>query len=113
MSDDHEERPVPVRGVERSLTVRLGGLGGFDLRPTRVFLWGGGEREATERVLPLGSAPRSLQIPRRPREVRAGSVEVRTVDGEIQVRGPMLLRCYRDGSDPKDGDGWLPTASDS
>lgn len=29
--------------------------------------------------------------------------------GEIQVRGPMLLRCYRDGSDPKDPDGWLST----
>ena len=30
-------------------------------------------------------------------------------DGEIRLRGPMLLRCYRDGSDPKDQDGWLPT----
>ncbi|MEY2436192.1 MAG: o-succinylbenzoate---CoA ligase [Acidimicrobiaceae bacterium] len=29
--------------------------------------------------------------------------------GEIHVRGPMLLRAYRDGSDPKDGVGWLPT----
>ena len=36
-------------------------------------------------------------------------VEVRAVDGELQVRGPMLLRCYRDGTDPKDADGWLPT----
>jgi len=30
-------------------------------------------------------------------------------DGEVHLRGPMLLRCYRDGTDPKDGDGWLPT----
>ena len=30
-------------------------------------------------------------------------------DGEIQLRGPMLLRCYRDGTDPKDADGWLST----
>ena len=30
-------------------------------------------------------------------------------DGEILVRGPMLLRAYRDGSDPKRADGWLPT----
>ena len=37
------------------------------------------------------------------------SVEVRAVDAELQVRGPMLLRCYRDGTDPKDADGWLPT----
>jgi len=29
--------------------------------------------------------------------------------GEVLVRGPMLLRCYRDGSDPKLADGWLPT----
>ena len=30
-------------------------------------------------------------------------------DGEVLVRGPMLLRCYRDGTDPRIGDGWLPT----
>jgi len=30
-------------------------------------------------------------------------------DGEIAVRGPMLLRAYRDGRDPKDADGWLRT----
>jgi len=35
--------------------------------------------------------------------------EVRIVDGEIQVRGPMVMRAYRDGSDPRDADGWLPT----
>jgi O-succinylbenzoic acid--CoA ligase len=28
---------------------------------------------------------------------------------EIRVRGPMLLRAYRDGSDPKDAQGWLST----
>lgn len=36
-------------------------------------------------------------------------VEVRAVDGELQVRGPMLLRAYRDGTDPKTADGWLAT----
>lgn len=37
-------------------------------------------------------------------------VEVRVgADGEIHLRGPMLLRTYRDGHDPKDPDGWLPT----
>lgn len=37
-------------------------------------------------------------------------VEVR-IDhaGEIHVRGPMLLRAYRDGNDPKSADGWYPT----
>ena len=37
------------------------------------------------------------------------SVDVRIVDGEIHLRCPMLLRCYRDGTDPKTHDGWLPT----
>ncbi|MFZ9629786.1 MAG: class I adenylate-forming enzyme family protein [Ilumatobacteraceae bacterium] len=29
--------------------------------------------------------------------------------GHIALRGPMLLRCYRDGTDPRTDDGWLPT----
>jgi O-succinylbenzoic acid--CoA ligase len=38
-------------------------------------------------------------------------VDVRVDDrtGEISLRGPMLLRAYRDGVDPKDGDGWFRT----
>lgn len=36
-------------------------------------------------------------------------VEVRVVDGEIQVKAPMLLRAYRDGTDPRTPDGWFPT----
>ena len=37
-------------------------------------------------------------------------VEIRLAgDGQILVRGPVLLRCYRDGTDPKTADGWLAT----
>jgi O-succinylbenzoic acid--CoA ligase len=38
-------------------------------------------------------------------------VEVRVdpTDDQIWVRGPMLLRGYRDGTDPKTSDGWLAT----
>jgi O-succinylbenzoic acid--CoA ligase len=36
-------------------------------------------------------------------------VEVRVLDGEVQLRAPMVLRCYRDGTDPKTADGWFPT----
>jgi O-succinylbenzoic acid--CoA ligase len=37
-------------------------------------------------------------------------VEITIIDtGEILIRAPMLLRCYRDGSTPVDGDGWLHT----
>lgn len=35
-------------------------------------------------------------------------VQLDILDGEIHVRGPMLLRTYRDGSVPL-VDGWLPT----
>jgi O-succinylbenzoic acid--CoA ligase len=30
-------------------------------------------------------------------------------DGEIRLRAPLLLRCYRDGHDPRDAQGWFPT----
>jgi O-succinylbenzoic acid--CoA ligase len=37
-------------------------------------------------------------------------VEVRIdADGEIHVRGPMLLRAYRDGTVPIDAQGWFAT----
>jgi O-succinylbenzoic acid--CoA ligase len=36
-------------------------------------------------------------------------VEVRAVDGELHIRSAGLLRCYRDGTDPKDPDGWYAT----
>ncbi|MGQ0434685.1 MAG: class I adenylate-forming enzyme family protein [Microthrixaceae bacterium] len=42
--------------------------------------------------------------------VALDGVELRVADdGEIHVRGPMLLRAYRDGVDPKLADGWYPT----
>jgi hypothetical protein len=78
-----DQTPARVRGVERSFQVQVGGLGGFELRPTRVFVWPGSERRGHERVLPLGSAPRSLTIPRRPRELQAGAVEVRTLGNPL------------------------------
>lgn len=37
-------------------------------------------------------------------------VEVRIdAENQIHLRGPMLLRTYRNATDPKDADGWLPT----
>lgn len=82
---ESENKPDRVRGVERSLEIRVGTLGGFDLRPTRFFLWTGEEREGNERVLPLGSAPRNLRIPRRPREIDAGPVHVRTLGNPLMT----------------------------
>jgi O-succinylbenzoic acid--CoA ligase len=38
-------------------------------------------------------------------------VEVRArPSGELEVRGPILFRCYRNGRDPKGSDGWFATA---
>jgi O-succinylbenzoic acid--CoA ligase len=42
-------------------------------------------------------------------EVRVGPRPAGDHDDEIWLRGPMLLRAYRDGHDPKTTDGWLPT----
>lgn len=37
-------------------------------------------------------------------------VELRVdAGGQLWVRSPTLLRCYRDGADPKTEDGWFPT----
>ncbi len=41
-------------------------------------------------------------------ELRIGDGTTGAV-GEILVRGPMVLRCYRDGTDPRLPGGWLPT----
>ena len=42
--------------------------------------------------------------------VALDGVEVEIADdGEIRVRCPMLMRCYRDGTSPIDADGWLAT----
>jgi O-succinylbenzoic acid--CoA ligase len=41
--------------------------------------------------------------------VALDGAEVRIADGQVHLRGPMLLRCYRDGSVPLNKDGWLPT----
>lgn len=35
--------------------------------------------------------------------------EVRVENQEILLRGPTLLRCYRDGTNPKTADGWFAT----
>jgi hypothetical protein len=84
-SETRRSKLERVRGVERSVEVQVGGLGGFELRPTRVFLWAGAEREGRERVLPLGSPPRTLIVPRRRRELRAGAVSVHTLGNPLMT----------------------------
>ena len=84
---DASESPKPARrrGVERSVHIQVGRLGGIDVRPTRIFLWGGEEREGRERIVSLGTPPRSLLIPRREREVQAGAVHVRSLGNPLMT----------------------------
>jgi hypothetical protein len=84
-AEEKETKPERIRGVERSLQVEVRGLGGFELRPTRVFVWGGAAREGNQRVLSLGSPPRSLTIPRRPRERQAGVLELRMLGNPVMT----------------------------
>jgi O-succinylbenzoic acid--CoA ligase len=41
--------------------------------------------------------------------IGGADVVIGPVDNEIRVRGPMLLRAYRDGRVPTDADGWFAT----
>ena len=82
---ERRQSTARVRGRERELEVQLGGLGGFELRPTRLFLWTGTERSGRERLVSLGSPPRSLMIPRRERELHAGSVRVRSLGNPLMT----------------------------
>ena len=77
--------PKETTGVERTLEVRVGSLGGFELRPTRLFLWSGRERAQRERIVMLGSCPRTIDVSRREREIRAGPVSMRTLGNPLMT----------------------------
>jgi hypothetical protein len=100
---ERSERAARVRGREREFEIQLGGLGGLEVRPTRIFLWPGGERGGRERVISLGTQPRSLMIPRRERELRAGMVRVRSLGNPlmtIALAGVHAMRAARRQSSP-------------
>lgn len=81
-------------------TVLLGGAGPPDVVPPNVITTYGMTETGSGVVYdgrPLGGV-----------ELRIGDGAVGAT-GEVLVRGPMLLRCYRDGSDPRLPGGWLAT----
>jgi hypothetical protein len=82
---ERRNSPARVRGRERGFEIQLGELGGFELRPTRLFLWPGPNRESEARVLSLGRPPRNLLLPRTESEYRAGSVRVRSVGNPLMT----------------------------
>lgn len=87
--------PSEATGVERSVEVRVGSLGGFELRPTRLFVWSGQERQEKERIVSLGSEPRSLDMARRERELRAGSVSMRTFGNPLMTAALASVHAAR------------------
>ncbi len=80
--------------------VLLGGAAPPELLPTNVV--------TTYGMTETGSGVVYDGLPLEDVELRIGDGSVGQ-PGEVLVRGPMLLRCYRDGSDPKLVGGWLPT----
>jgi O-succinylbenzoic acid--CoA ligase len=107
---DDVMKSVREDGVTRtSLVTRA--LRRIDARPFTSILLGGAAPPADRPanvIATYGSTETGSGVvyDRRPLE----GVELR-IDrsGQLWVRSPTLLRCYRDGVDPKDPDGWFPT----
>jgi len=94
-----EQTPGELRGSERAFEVRLGPLGGVELRPSRVFVWRGAERVADERIVPLADRPVGLDYPRRESTLRVGAVEVRSRGNPlvtIALAGAIAFRRWAD-----------------
>jgi O-succinylbenzoic acid--CoA ligase len=81
--------------VSRFRTVVLGGSAAPAERPDNCVV--------TYGMTETGSGVVYDGVPLDGVEVRADG------DGQLWLRGPMLLRAYRDGVDPKDAEGWFPT----
>jgi len=81
-------------------TVLLGGAAPPDRLPDNVV--------TTYGMTETGSGVVYDGLPLDGIELRIGDGEL-GADGEVLVRGPVLLRAYRDGTDPRLPGGWLPT----
>ena len=89
----------PVVGVERSLELRLGRLGGVEVRPTRTFVWRGPDREE-ERVVALAERPVALDYERTESQLRVGELGVRSVGNPLltlAIAGTIAVRRWLDG----------------
>ncbi|KAA0234396.1 MAG: putative 2-succinylbenzoate--CoA ligase [Acidimicrobiales bacterium] len=93
--------PTMLRRIDPSLFVRilLGGSAIPEDRPVNTV--------ASYGMTETGSGVVYDGLPLNGVEVRIGSAG--PTPGEILVRSHTLLRCYRDGTDPKDSAGWFRT----
>jgi hypothetical protein len=72
---------------ERSFEAQLGPLGGFELRPTRLFLWRGEAREETARIVSLGFAPAKTVLESEGRGLEAGPLRVHARGNPLMTIG--------------------------
>ena len=96
---ERNRSPDEIRGTERSLEVKVGSFGGFELRPTRLFVWKGEERAGHEQLVPLGEQPAGLDYPRHETSLKAGAVEVRTLGNPLMtlaLAGVIAFRRWAD-----------------
>ena len=99
---EREQSPKEISGVERAFEVKLGSLGGFELRPTRLFVWKGEARDDSERVVSFGREPVGLVYPRHTSTLRAGSVEVRTMGNPLMTIALAGIIAFRNWADAPD-----------
>jgi hypothetical protein len=96
-------RPKPVAGAERAFEVKLGALGGVEVRPTRVFLWKGDDRHESERLLSLADRPVGLEHERRESTIRVGQLELRSRGNPLMtlaMAGAIALRRFVEDDRP-------------
>ncbi len=108
--------PEPVERAGATLVSLVGAaLARIDASRFRTILLGGGRPPAdrppntvaTYGMTETGSGVVYDGVPLDGVDVRIDDSADRA--GDILLRGPMLLRCYRDGTDPTDADGWFRT----
>jgi hypothetical protein len=96
----YEESPGEIVGTERALEIKLGALGGLEVRPTRVFLWSGAERTENERLVSLAEEPVGLDYGRRESTLNVGPVAVRSRGNPLMTVALAGAIAFRRWVDP-------------
>jgi hypothetical protein len=103
-SEQVARSPAERTGVERSLEVGLGSVGGFELRSTRLFVWRGSRGEADERIVSFGGAPVGLDLVRPEKSVRAGPLSIRTLGNPLMTVALAGAIAVRRWANPPEGE---------
>jgi hypothetical protein len=101
---ERSQLPEQVSGTERAFEVKLGSLGGVEVRPTRLFVWKGEERDGNERLVPIADRPVGLDYSRRESTVRLGALELRTRGNPVMtlaIAGALALKRLAEPEPPK------------